>query len=374
MLRPPLADGRLRKRESRHALELGLNARYLFSDKMRSIRFSTGEKEVPRPRNIAGITLLAIALCPAMGWAEDGAIAPEGVESSPILIEGGQRTPMHAAARSGFSDYVSALEFGENAFAFGDYAQVIRVLSPWLMPSPVDSATTRNAGDGYAWLAAAAWFEARPVEAREVLRAGLRVNASMTLDPLVFPPELVQFFRDVREEMQPELNSMNAEGGDNVVYIESRVVEHSIWVSMIPFGYGMFANGRSDWGIAYAFTEASLLAVTTSLFWANYAERTASDDPSNPLGYRDPRRAELRRRIHVGTGWALLGLVATNMIHGALIHERQRRVQYRTLSGPPEGIEEPRLSRHTDPRPRRWSISFHPILELSPRPPVANDW
>lgn len=280
---------------------------------------------------------------------------------------------MHAAARSGFADYVSALEFAENAFSFGDFAQVIRVLSPWLMPSPVDSATTRNAGDGYAWLAASAWFEGRPLESREILRAGLRVDSSMTLDPLIFPPEMVQFFRDIREEMSPELSSQRAAESDNVVYIESRVVEHSIWVSMLPFGYGMFANGRSDWGIAYAFTEVSLLAVTTGLFWANYADRTASDDPARPIGYRDPERAELRRRFHVGTGWALIGVIAANIIHGAVIHERERSVQYRTLSGLPGEFGSGPLSRPSN-RARRWNIRVEPILELGPRRAVVQDW
>ena len=281
---------------------------------------------------------------------------------------------MHAAARSGFADYRQALEFAENAFAFGDYAQVIRVLSPWIMPSPVDAATARNAGDGYAWLASAAWFENRPVDAREILRTGLRVNASMTLDPLLFPPELVQFFREVREEMQPELASAESGGSGNTIYIESRIVEHSIWVSMIPFGYGMFANDRSDWGIAYAFTETSLLAVTTGLFWANYAERSRSDDPANPFGYPDPERAALRRRIHVATGWALLGVMAANIVHGALIHQRSQSVQYRTLSGPPEDLDERLPDRAAQQRARRWQLSVYPILDVGTRRHPSREW
>lgn len=326
-------------------------------------------------RFIASALFTALLVAWIPGYAQDSDVPLDDPADALIPTEGVNRTPMHAAARSGFADYISALEFAENAFAFGDYRQVIRVLTPWLMPSPVDATTARNRADGYGWLAAAAWFENRPMEAREVLRTGLRVDPSMALDPLIFPPELVQFYREVREEMQPELTEISDNSGDNVVYIESRVVEHSIWVSMIPFGYGMFANGRSDWGIAYAFTEVSLLAVTTGLFWANYAERRASDDPRNPLGYPDPNRAALRRRIHVATGWALLGVITANVLHGALTHERAREVQYRTLTGPPDRLDERIMGREPQSKARRWSVLVYPTLELgAPRRPHSLEW
>lgn len=280
--------------------------------------------------------------------------------------EFGARTPMHAAAKSGFATYDDALDFAENSFAFGDYDRVIRVLEPWLMPTPVDRATEAIVADGYAWLGASAWFEGRIEEADVIFRAGLRQRHTMSLDPLVFPPELVHFFRELREQMQPELTQNRSNATDNVVYIESRVAQHPRWVSMLPFGYGMFVNGESEWGIAYAITEVSLLGVSASLFWANYAQRTASDDPANPLGYPDARRAETRRRVHIGTGAAFLGVMFINVVHGALIHNREQRVQYRTLTGPPEGFD---AGGTPSQRSRRWQIRVTPLLDLSNQPP-----
>lgn len=276
------------------------------------------------------------------------------------------RTPMHAAAKSGFATYDEALDFAENSFAFGDYDRVIRVLEPWLMPSPIDSSTDGNIADGYGWLGASAWFEGRIADADTVFRTGLRQRHTMTLDPLVFPPELVHFFREIREEMQPELAQRHSSATDNIVYIESRVAQHPRWVSMLPFGYGMFVNGESEWGIVYAFTEVSLLTVSSTLFWVNYAQRTASDDPNHPLGYPDPRRAETRRRVHIGTGAAFIGVVVVNMIHGAIIHNRERQVQYRTLTGPPEGFD---AAPGPSQRTRRWQIQVTPLLDLSNQPP-----
>lgn len=273
------------------------------------------------------------------------------------------RSPMDAAAQSGFARYGAALDFAENSFAFGDFDGVIRTLHPWLYPSPVLDAAAQASSDGYAWLGASAWFNDNPELCQKYFEAGLRAHRNMTLDPLVFPPELVQFFREIRDRMQPTREADQAAQSDNTVYIESRVAEHPRWVSMLPFGYGMFVNGENEWGILYALTEVSLLTVSTTLFWANYAQRIPSDDPSRPMGYPDEARAEMRRRVHIGTGAAFIGIVVINMIHGAVIHNRERRVQYRTLSEPPEGFQE-RSS--ADRRPQRWQIQVGPIFSTGP--------
>lgn len=281
----------------------------------------------------------------------------------------GPRSPMDAAARSGFARYADALIFAENAFSFGDYDAVIRTLEPWLYPSPVLDSSAQLSTDGYAWLGASAWFNDRPEIAERFFEAGLRAHRQLTLDPLIFPPELIGFFREIRERMQLTATRENGDDQDNTVYIESRISDHPRWVSMIPFGYGMFVNGESEWGILYAFTQASLLTVSGAFFWTNYAKRTTSDDPANPLGYADPRRAEVRRRVHVGTGAAFLGVLVINMIHGAVIHGRENRIQYRTLSEPPEGLGETQSTRHS----RRWNVQVGPIFQTE-RPSFHSSW
>lgn len=286
--------------------------------------------------------------------------APPHTEASPARTEtdDAPRSPMDAAARSGFARYRDALDFAENAFAFGDFDAVIRTLEPWLYPSPVLDSAAQTSSDGYGWLGASAWFNDNPDAAHRYFEAGLRAHRTMLLDPLIFPPELVQYFREIREAMLPPTNDPRAPREDNTIYIESRVAEHPRWVSMLPFGYGMFVNGESEWGITYALTEASLLAVSASLFWVNYSRRLPSDDPAQPMGYADPRRAEMRRRVHIGTGAGFIGLVVINMIHGAVIHNREQRVQYRTLSAPPEGFSDVHSQNHR----RRWNIQVAPIF------------
>lgn len=307
---------------------------------------------------ILAMLLLHVAGSDAMAQQSAAETAgPPTIAADAVQAEGERQVP-------DFDDYNDALFFAENAFAFGDFPRTIAALEDWLLPAPRQGITDEAAIEGYTWLGVSAYFLEDERFAERAFVAGLRLSGRMQLDPLVFPPEVLQFFAQVRERWADRLD-LDDRDDDNVVFIESRVEEHSLLVSMLPFGYGMFVNGQNEWGITYAILESSLLAVSAGLFWANFAERSASDDPENPLGYPDPERAELRRRIHIGTGAAFLGLVAVNIVHGALIHQRDGIVQYRTLPDAPEDFEERIESRE---RAQRWNLRVQPILELTRRP------
>jgi len=274
-----------------------------------------------------------------------------------------ETTTERVSQLGGFLTYTDALAHAENAFAFGDYPTVIRTLRPWLYPRPIRDAVAQNTADGYAILGASAWFNDALEDAERYFKAGLEHQPSLKLDPLVFPPALVSFFQDLRKSMHLEDEDDPASLSSHTLYIESRISEHPIWVSMLPFGYGMFVNNQPEWGAVYALTEGVLLTVSTALFWANYAKRMPSDDPQHPMGYEDPRRAEMRKRVHIGTGAAFLGVVLINVIHGAVIHKQSQQVQYRTLSAPPEGFESTERSertRRSERNQRRWNLQIGP--------------
>lgn len=262
----------------------------------------------------------------------------------------------------GFSTYEDALSHAENAFAFGDYDTVIQTLKPWLYPHPVQDGTAQNIANGYALLGASAWFVDAIKDTEKYFTAGLYQQPTLTLDPLVFPPALISFFQDLRKKLDLH-EEEHVNEGEHTLYIESRITEHPIWVSMLPFGYGMFVNERPEWGVVYALTEGALLTVSTGMFWANYAQRQPSDDPEHPMGYEDPQRAKMRKRVHIGTGAAFLGVVLVNIIHGAIVHKQTQQVQYRTLSSPPEGFdstEHSKRSRRSEQNQRRWNLQIGP--------------
>lgn len=274
---------------------------------------------------------------------------------------------------AGFLEYEEALIHAENAFAFGDYETVIETLEPWLYPQPRRDAATVNTIHGYMWLGASAWFTDNLEDAERYFTAGLLQHPTMALDPMVFPPALINFFNTVRDDLDLQLPEVRNGADSNTLYIESRVSEHPIWVSMLPFGYGMFVNNKPEWGAFYALTEGALLTVSTVTFWANYAKRLPSDDPDHPMGYADPARAKMRKRLHIATGATFLGIVVINAIHGALVHKQTRQVQYRTLSAPPEGFdsaERSERSRQSERNQKRWHIRVGPFSN-SPHAPLS---
>ena len=297
--------------------------------------------------------------------------AIESVAADRSAVESSSSGEQHEHARdeeeqgqlAGFYSYADALSHAENAFAFGDYDTVIRTLRPWLYPRPIRDAATQNTSNGYALLGASAWFIDETDIAERYFTAGLEHQADLKLDPLVFPPALVSFFQKVRTSLDLGDQDDAQPGQSNTLYIESRISEHPIWVSMLPFGYGMFVNDKPEWGAVYALTEGALLTVSTALFWANYAKRIPSDDPNHPMGYLEPQRAKMRKRVHIGTGAAFLAVVLINIIHGAVVHKQSQQVQYRTLSSPPEGFDTPeRLerTRRSERNQHRWNIQIGP--------------
>jgi hypothetical protein len=190
----------------------------------------------------------------------------------------------------------------------------------------------------------------------------LRLDPSWELDPFVFPPEAISFFDGLKEEHADEFTT-ESEGDASTVFVESRVREQSILVSMLPFGYGLITNGETEWGVFYALTESALLATTVSMFWLNRANRVPSESLTTDFGYEDPELARRRQRIQIGTGVAFLALLTTNVIHGALAHDKEKDVRYRTLDSPPEEFND------SDSRDRSsgsgWRIRVSPVLELS---------
>lgn len=301
---------------------------------------------------------------PRTNDASSKAEAPDASTPAAQDVDTTARTEDDASADGfgAFHTYDEALSHAENAFAFGDYETVIQTLKPWLYPHPVHDTSSQDTANGYALLGAAAWFIDALDDAKKYFTAGLYQQPNLSLDPLVFPPGLIAFVQEIRKDLDLHEREEDPEG-EHTLYIESRISEHPIWVSMLPFGYGMFVNDKPEWGAVYALTEGALLTVSTAMFWANYAQRQPSDDPEHPMGYEDPQRAKMRKRVHIGTGAAFLGVVLINIIHGAIIHKQTQQVQYRTLSSPPEGFdstEHSTPSRRSEKNQRRWNIQIGP--------------
>lgn len=251
-----------------------------------------------------------------------------------------------------FDTFEQALAFADNAWVFGDFALVVEVLTPWLVPTPppASDAVLRRAWER---LGASAWYEDDSDLAESAFVELLVLDPRHRLDPFVHPAPLVQFYDEVREDRASELPVETPTLGGATVYVERRVQTQSMLVSMLPFGWGFFAAGRDGLGTTYLITEVALGATSAGLYWANEAARGADGL------YDDATVPERRRRIQVVTGWSFFALLATNIVHGALAHRSITSVEYRTLTEPPSELVDP----DTSMRPaRRWQFRFAPVF------------
>lgn len=256
---------------------------------------------------------------------------PNGVLPDPALDEerSGMVGPDDGATPSP-DDVDRILSFANDAFIYGDYRAVRDILQPLLRPEPMPLAVPVLI-EAWTLDGVSAFFLGERSDADEAFLEILLLDPRLRLDPLLYPAPVISRFDRVREANAERLDPLlGTEGEESIVYIESRVREQPILLSMMPFGYGFFSMERDVLGVTYLLSQATLGAASASLFLLNESARDARGF------FPEADRAERRQRAQIGTGVAFLGLVALNAIHGALLHPRDGLIEYRTLTAPPE--------------------------------------
>lgn len=250
-----------------------------------------------------------------------------------------------------FASFAEAAEFAENAWIFGDYAMVVDTLAPLILPdAPVDADADLLARS-YGRLGASAFFGGNTELASQSFLALLLLAPRTELDRLVYPAQVIRVFEQVRVDNAELLAPLLGESttGDGAVYIERTVYEQSILVSMLPFGYGLFAADRAGAGTGYLVSELATGVTSASLFIANEAARGADGT------FARPGAARTRQQVQITSGWLFISLIAANALHGALVHERMRTIEYIRLDALPDDLQ-------TRDSSRRWQVRIVPIL------------
>jgi len=264
------------------------------------------------------------------------------------------QNPNERDAENEIQNVDAALAYADNAWIFGDYDEVVRVLSDWLLPTPPEAAT-RALVRGFARLGSSAFYTDQRDIAREAFLQLLLLEPEHRLDPLVFPAQVITLFESVRDEHQDLIGTRDVEvAASHTIFLERVVRERSVLVSMMPFGYGFFASDRDAIGTVYLLAQSGLGATSLAMYLINNAQRDERgaliDTPLN-------RR---RRNAQVVTGTAFFGVIAINMLHGALAHRTITGVEYRTLTEPPAEFRDDDGIRN---RHRGWRIRIEPLWQ-----------
>lgn len=234
------------------------------------------------------------------------------------------------AQTSRSEEFSAQLQFAEDAWVFGDYDLVVETLQPWLIPTP-PAAEQSVLIRAWTRLGSAAWYEGDTALAATCFLEVLRLDPGHELDRLLYPAQVIQEFERVRTEFGEELGvQVEAPQAGETIYLLRSASVQSPLVSAVPFGYGFFARGDDTVGTLYLLSTASLGVSSAWLFIANEVAR--SEDGL----FDDAARARERQRAQVGTGIAFFVVIAANVAHGLLTHQRESDVRYQSLDRDPQ--------------------------------------
>jgi len=186
-------------------------------------------------------------------------------------------------------------------------------------------------------------FEKRQADARVEFHKLLQLVPDYRFDPLLDPPEVVDFFNNVRKQYGAELARLEAKRKElerakqrnreecekalaGPLVIERRVGRNSYAVNFLPFGAGQFQNGHRRKGWAFLTAESILAAASIGAFATNLAvyglrpERRCRYDmgdaacPPEAIDRTEEKRSRWLLRAQVGSGAAFFAVVAWGIL------------------------------------------------------------
>ncbi len=168
------------------------------------------------------------------------------------------------------------------------------------------------------YLGACRHVQGDPTGATAAFESLLSLDANAQLDPVQFPPDMVQFFAGVKGKFQsqpePEPEPKpDQETLDDLRASDSHPPRKSAGVALLPFGAGQFQNGQSGKGVTFATGQAVSFGIGVISLLLFEAEKTSGTF----LGggeFEDPDKAALLQTVELVAFSSFAGLWAWSVI------------------------------------------------------------
>jgi hypothetical protein len=154
-----------------------------------------------------------------------------------------------AAAAPARADSSAALRDANAAAMAGDWATVSRLVDPLF----AQSVAKAELAEAHRLAGLAAYAQQRPHDAEAHFLAYLRADVDATLDPALYPPDVIAFFVQVRNNHEAELRALRP------------APHHYLVLNLIPPA-GQLQNGDSGRAIAIGATLGAALAVNITSY------------------------------------------------------------------------------------------------------------
>jgi tetratricopeptide (TPR) repeat protein len=287
-----------------------------------------------------------------------------------------------------FQAAVPAEEYqrGKNAYDRGEYGRAVEIIQPLLYPE-IRLQSEHQIVHAHRILGVSYLFEGQEPEATREFRKLLQMNPEYKFDPLLDPPEVVDFFNGVRKDYGSELAQLEKKrkeaelarktyfeecekvrAGPSV--IERRFGRNSFTISFIPFGAGQFQNGHRKKGWAFLTAESVLAAVSVGAFATNLAvyglrpRRTCRYDvgdaacPPEMIDHTDENRSRWLTRVQMASGALFFGTVIWGILDAIYYYQPETLLGLASPMEHPSATQSLRVSPFVTDRAVGTGLSF----------------
>jgi tetratricopeptide (TPR) repeat protein len=249
---------------------------------------------------------------------------------------------IQAPAVSSATAPAEELRRGRNSFDRGEYARAIEILRPLLYPD-VRLESDVQIVQAHRMLGVAELFQGNNDAASQEFRKLLQLRPDYRFDPLLDPPQVVDFFNGVLRTHERELATLEAKQQEAArarqrdreqceklragpAVVERRINRHSFAVNFVPFGAGQFQNSQRSKGWAFFGVQTGLAAVSLAAFSTNLAlyglrpkrgcryDFGATPCPPEFIDRTDQNRSRWLLRTQIVSGAAFFGAVVWGVL------------------------------------------------------------
>lgn len=264
------------------------------------------------------------------------------------------------------------LQRGKNAYDRGEFARAVEIVRPLLYPE-IRLQSDHQMVQAHRILGVAYLFENQQDEAAEEFRRLLQIAPDYHFDPLLDPPEVVDFFNKIRKDYETELGQLEAKRREaerarqrdqeqcekvraGPKFIERRVGRNSFVVNFFPFGAGQFQNGQRKKAWAFLSAESLLAAVSVGALATNLAvygfrpQRSCRVDvgdtgcPPEYIDHTGEDRSRWLTRVQVASGAMFFGAVAWGIVDAMYFYQSETRLTLAEAPKRPSSLGNVRLS------------------------------
>jgi hypothetical protein len=207
------------------------------------------------------------------------------------------------------------LRDGNTAAAQGDWQKVSQLVDP-LLKGQLSQA---DLGEAHRLAGIAAFFQSRRDAAEQHFLAYLRIDLDGRLDPALYPPEVVNFFNDVRSLHDAELRKRRPKG-------------RRYWVlNLIPPG-GQIQNGDKTkayviGGLLGAFAITNVTSFLVLRSWCNEVSGSGGSSVTCDEGGDHSSSAQTLRVINIASGIGMILTYGYGVYDGVKGYRRTETVQ-----------------------------------------------